>query len=167
MSKNKAKTSILITSDFDEKSYQLLIDQACKIYAFFSVIVRSDLKANPSTSIILNAMKANQHKIINTKRLPMGEIRSAHPAQIFYFTTTPREIRSTLKKVGSLFGWVMPQYPEDLCFYRADKSLAIASNSHESRAFFFDKEFIDPFLEQLEWYEKDYTENFFTNLLAN
>lgn len=165
--KNNTQSSILITSDLQGESYQLFIDKACKTYAFFSVVFRSDLRPNPSVSMILDEMNPNQLKVIHSRKLPMNEIHSAYPAQIFYFTTTPRAIRPVLKQVGSLFQWIMPKYPEDLCFYRADKSLAIASNTHESMAYFFDRNFIEPFLDKLEWSEQNYTDKSFTNLLAN
>lgn len=60
---------------------------------------------------------------------------------------------------------LMPQYPEDLCFYRSDKSFAIIYNSHENMAYFFDKNFIESFLDQLQWSEQDYNEESFRNLL--
>ena len=166
MLKNNTKKSFFVGSDLQSNYYRLFIDRACKTYSFFSLVVRSDLKFNPSIRAILAEMSPNLTQVINSRKLPANVIHSAHPAEIFYFTTTPRSIRPILKKVDSLFGWIMPKYPEDLCFYRSDKSLAIVCNSHENMAYFLDKNFIEPFLDQLEWSEQDYTEKSFTNLLA-
>jgi hypothetical protein len=104
MKNTTTQSSILMTSDLSEESYQLFIDKACKTYAFFSVIFRFDLKSNPNVLAILEEMKSNQYKIIYSKKLPMNEIHTAYSAEIHYFTTTPRIIRPILKKVGrSLF----------------------------------------------------------------
>jgi hypothetical protein len=43
----------------------------------------------------------------------------------------------------------------------------MVSNAHENLAFFFDRNFIDPFLEKVEWSDQNYTENSFTNLLLS
>lgn len=165
MLESNLKTSILIYSNLKGNLYESFIDRACKTYSFFSLVFRCDLKCNQSVRAILDEISPNLIKVIHSRKLPANQIHSAHAAEIFYYNTTPRSIRPILKKVGSLFRWLMPEYPEDLCFYRADKSLAIVSNSHENMAYFFDKNFIEPFLDQLQWSEQDYTEQSFSNLL--
>jgi hypothetical protein len=147
--------SIYICSDLAGASYQSFIDHACKACKYFSVVVRTDFRYNASMSVLLEKLRPNLFKEFETRRVPSGEIHSAHPPVLKVYTTTPRSIRPVLKSVGSLAGWLPPGHPEDLCFYRADRSLAMVSTSHEREAIFFDQNLIRPYLDELRWSELD------------
>jgi hypothetical protein len=41
------------------------------------------------------------------------------------------QVEPLLERVGRLYGWVAPDYPEDLAFYNADGSVWLGSCAHE------------------------------------
>lgn len=149
-----SSTPISIFSDITGENYSQLIDQACKSFGYFSVVVRTDLPTDSHRSIVLEELKPNLLFAFTTRRTPGGEIHSAHAPSLNVYTTTPRRIRPILKAAGSLFGWRSPAYPEDLCFYRSDRSLAVVSIAHEGIAWFFEPTLVLLYLDGLEWNQR-------------
>lgn len=56
-------------------------------------------------------------------------------AEIIRFRLDPVSMELLLRPVESLYAWEQPQFPEDLCLYRGDGSVVLATIAHERDAF--------------------------------
>lgn len=56
-------------------------------------------------------------------------------APVYWYRLTPELIAVLKAKVSSLYDWSIPDLPEDLAFYRPDRSALLGTSSHEPFAF--------------------------------
>jgi len=74
--------------------------------------------------------------------------RSRWPGTVLYKDTADlityrfdKHAVGVLERPGSLFHWLHSKYPEDLAFFRADKTCAFGSVIHEGDAYILDADF--------------------------
>ncbi len=60
-----------------------------------------------------------------------GTQLAAHTARLVRFALTPETAGILRERAEGLYGWLQPDLPEDLCAWRGDGSLLLASIAHE------------------------------------
>ena len=63
-----------------------------------------------------------------------GTLLLGHSARLYIFDVTPESIDALCEAVAGLFGWLGPEEPEDLSFYRRDGGVLLESIGHEADA---------------------------------
>ncbi|MBN8730015.1 MAG: hypothetical protein J0L64_05690 [Acidobacteria bacterium] len=63
-----------------------------------------------------------------------GTLLLGHSARLYVFDVKPESIGILCDAVAGLFGWLAPEEPEDLAFYRSDGGLLLESIAHEADA---------------------------------
>jgi hypothetical protein len=63
-----------------------------------------------------------------------GTVLIGHSARLYLFEASPEAIEVLCEGVDGLFGWLGPDEPEDLAFYRRDGSVFLESIAHEKDA---------------------------------
>lgn len=122
----------IIDNNFD---YIELLEELLKISNKFSFVIRSDYIITEAETIILNLFE--KYLLLETEvdAWPGTILLYGKKARIFYYSFT-KESSDFLKKISnSLYEWLHPEKPEDLCFYN-DEIPVFASISHEHDSYF-------------------------------
>ena len=148
------RSVVTITKDIGRSDYVALIETACERYPEFSVVWREQLHFDPSAQALQHELRRFQVSRSRTDHWPGTRIVGSRGDVIRY--TSRAAATGVLVRPRSLFGWLAPRFPEDLCFYADDGSCAIISVSHERGAWFCNHEWLrllpksaDPEIERL------------------
>jgi hypothetical protein len=119
-----------------DETYQNLLDYALVECKFFILITRREIsKLKPSAEQVFDMLnpylvKADKKSVWPGTILYRGEVT----VYLYHFMTESNEI---LKRgANSLYQWLHPDLPEDLCFLRSDESPWFITVSHEDMSYF-------------------------------
>jgi hypothetical protein len=123
----------------------------------FSLVWRDQLHFNEKASRIREQLQGLEVAAVRTVRWPGTLLmKGAGTATVVLYRCSNRAT-DVLRKPRRLFGWLTPNYPEDLAFYGSDGSCALATVSHEGEAFVLSDEafavvrhFVEPEVEQID-----------------
>ena len=106
-------------------------------HAEFSLVWRDQLHFNEKATRVRTDLAALEVNVKRTVRWPGTRLlKGAGVATVVRYRCSPAAL-PVLNRPGRLFGWVTPDFPEDLSFYAADGSCTFASISHEGEAWVF------------------------------
>ena len=116
-------------------NYMQLIDACCALGTKMSVVVR-DPKATQGLPIERTLRRLSEFRSGDAlvREWP-GTILLADYARIYWHTVGPGLAECLQELASNLFEWVHPEFPEDVCFYRADDSPILVTISHEKEAY--------------------------------
>ena len=66
------------------------------------------------------------------------------------------DAEAVLARPGSLFSWLQPRYPEDLCFFDATGAVLFASVAHEREAWFISRRVVSQIGQIIKLEREDY-----------
>ncbi len=107
---------------------ELLLGQA----KLFGLVWRRELEFHPSASRINDDLADLRERERITSHWP-GTLLLEHKAVLRLYRCDPVALE-VLRRPGSIFSWLSPEFPEDLCFFGADLEPVFASVSHEKDA---------------------------------
>ncbi|MEO7110004.1 MAG: hypothetical protein ABI183_06175 [Polyangiaceae bacterium] len=114
------------------KAYIELIDACCRVAATFGLIVRESSLALPEgLSRQLERNRPYQSEVLSVQQWPGTVLLGSERALLYRYNVAPGSAAFLASAIDHLFGWVHPQLPEDLCFFRADGSVLLTTTSHE------------------------------------
>lgn len=93
------------------------------------------MKLSPSGQTVLDSLKSYLIKKVESKEWPGTIIYSDTPALIYYYKINESSIKILQNAVNSLFSWVQPSYPEDLCFLKNESTPWLVTIAHEKDAY--------------------------------
>lgn len=99
-----------------------------------SLVVRSGVGLEPGAHAFLEKLRpwiTNQGLVSAWPGTELDE----PTARLIRFRVDAASLELLLDSTDSLFDWLQPSLPEDLCFYRTDNSLVLGSTAHEQDAF--------------------------------
>lgn len=122
-----------LTQEPTGKTYGDLIDFATSICRTTLLVVRREYcnKLSTEGEKILESMKPFQIEIKRSSRWPGTEL-VGHKAMIYSFQSLPELSKILKEAANSLYSWVQPPLPEDLCFLRSDNTPLLITIAHEN-----------------------------------
>jgi hypothetical protein len=133
------RDSFRVANDITGQDYEQFLHAASLRFPYFMLVWREQFHFKPSARAIRQQLKPLevQHRL--RTKWP-GNIMYGHRGLVvtYRFEALGLEV---LHRPASLFGWLQPEYPEDLAFFGKDRQCAFASVSHEREAWILDVEF--------------------------
>jgi hypothetical protein len=115
--------------------YTELLEELLKISNKFSFVIRSNYLITEAQKNILRLFENYLSLETEVEAWPGTILSYGAKARIFYYSFN-KESFELLKKTGnSLYEWLHPEKPEDLCFYKNEVPV-FASISHEHDSYF-------------------------------
>lgn len=114
--------------------YASLIDELLCMCSYCSLVVRDFDRQNKCVKEYLRQLEMHQDNVECVSEWPGTRLTRGEVADLYWYKLSPA-LGSMLKMQNGLFSWLSPDTPEDLCFYRSDRSYVLASISHERDAF--------------------------------
>jgi hypothetical protein len=115
--------------------YRRLLDELGKLAAYCSLTVRDFDRSNHTILSFLDRVKIYEKDAASVTEWPGTRLWGNQTADLYRYKMTPDFIRILQDETSSIFSWITPNLPEDLCLYRADDSVLLATISHESDCF--------------------------------
>jgi hypothetical protein len=125
------RKTFLITKDIAGRDYKRLLTTACEHFEFFMLVWRDQFKSDWKRSAlkIRRELKPLEVTVRRSNKWPGNIIFGAKADVVFYrFERSGLEV---LRRPGSLFSWLTPNYPEDLAFFDQSGRCGMASVTHE------------------------------------
>ena len=123
-----------IGSDVAGEDYRLFLREASERFPIFMLVCRYSCALE-----IRRELRPLQLKHYRRSRWP-GTVLYQDTADLIIYRFDKRAL-TVLDRPGSLSHWLHPKYPEDLAFFRADKTCAFGSVTHEGDAYILDADF--------------------------
>jgi hypothetical protein len=114
-------------------AYQALISLALEDCATGAFITRPNLGRSATAAQLLDDLSPWILEETSVTEWP-GTRLVDDVATLHRFETVP-DIEPLLRRVDRLYGWLQPDYPEDLSFYNADGAVWLGSCAHEGFAY--------------------------------
>ena len=108
--------------------YGQLLDMAKAEFDSFSLVWRDDFEFSDTALELEDLQKPHLIEEKRTDEWPGTQLES--PDAVVRYYDVNDETLELLRRVRSVLGWVSPELPEDLAFYRSGVT-AFASVSHE------------------------------------
>lgn len=115
--------------------YQKLIDHALHYCSYFTFTLRHSLQVYKSIEDLINELepfllsKKEQSEWPGTKLL-------SDTAIVYEYKLSQETVDILQKTTTSLFSWIQPELPEDLCLKRHDKTPWLVTITHEKDGYF-------------------------------
>jgi hypothetical protein len=146
----------VFTTDISDEAYADFLSAMLGTSSRFSLVWRDQLDFNEKASRIREQLRDLEVEVLRTVRWPGTLLlKGAGTATVVLYRCSDRATE-VLHKPRRLFGWLTPNYPEDLAFYGSDGSCALATVSHEREAFVLSenalsvvRRFVEPEVEQI------------------
>lgn len=127
------------TTDISGNTYAEFISAMLGTHSRFSLVWRDQLDFNEKAGRVREHLRALEVEVVRTVRWPGTLLlKGAGLATVVLYQCSDQAVEA-LCKPRRLFGWMTPNYPEDLAFYGSDGSCVLGTVSHEREAFVFDE----------------------------
>ncbi|WP_099189849.1 stage III sporulation protein AH [Tepidibacter mesophilus] len=121
---------INILNNPSNKEYELLIDYASKICKEFILVIRNGQKLSKEGQKVFQKLNPYLKNSSKSKKWP-GTETFGPPSSIYYYALNEETKDVLIQYANSLYSWVNPKLPEDLCFIKTDKSVWLYNVAHE------------------------------------
>jgi hypothetical protein len=115
-----------------------LIDWAIKKSSTFSIVWATSFKFKKSAKRVEKQLKPFLEKTEFTNSWP-GTTQSGPADTKIQFYKVTKKSAKVLKKVGSIFKWIAPEFPEDIAFYDKKHKPVLGSVAHEKMVILYRK----------------------------
>lgn len=124
-----------ISTQWDDKAYDALLTAALERGGFCCLAQRAD--SSESCVRWLESQRESLESSVETMRWPGTIVHDESQAAILHtFRVSEDFVRALRRAASSVFDWLGPDLPEDLCFLRHDGRPWFVSIAHEEDAFF-------------------------------
>jgi hypothetical protein len=111
--------------------YESLIDALSSLSRYCSFVVREFDEKNHEIESFIKQIEAYEDRRDRVSEWPGTCLLQGETALLYTYRLDPKLVSILKSEVSSLFSWSTPTLPEDLCFYREDRSCLLATISHE------------------------------------
>jgi hypothetical protein len=119
-----------IVHDVVGDAYEFLIETCLRQEGTFTLVWRDQFQFGESARAIRADLSSLQVRHKKADRWP-GTVLIGHDASVITYRVDAAAL-GVLARPGSLFGWLAPDYPEDLSFSSTGGSLQLVTVSHEN-----------------------------------
>ncbi len=120
--------------------YLALLDWALSTCQTFSLVWRKGFSFNRKAKEIEKKLKPFLISEKITNEWPGTTILAPSEDTVRYYNITPDSVE-VLKKPKRVYAWLASDYPEDLTFYKPDKTPWFVSVAHENISYFENPDF--------------------------
>src|SRR5438445_9643198 len=114
--------------------YRRLVDyMGTRAHSFSLALVRPEFK-NPNRLRILDRLKPFQLRLEQTRKWGDTVLAPRHTAFLIGYRVAPESLAILRDEASGLYAWHAPDYPDDLSFYRSDRTPLLSSTAHEKEA---------------------------------
>ena len=114
--------------------YRSLLREVCRRHGVrFSLVCRENTALADHPSKALKQLRAWCVEERDVNQWP-GTLLLGHSGRLYIFDVNAESIDVLCHAVDGLFGWLGPEEPEDLAFYRNDGRVLLESIAHEEDA---------------------------------
>ncbi|HLC87869.1 MAG TPA: hypothetical protein VJG66_02330 [Patescibacteria group bacterium] len=128
------KKEITITEDLKGKAYRNLITAASKFCSTGLFVIRNSVSTNDTVNDLLSELAPNLISKKEESSWPGTELIE-EVATVYKFKLNNETVAMLTNASESLFSWIQPALPEDLCLIRANGDPLLVTISHEHDAF--------------------------------
>jgi hypothetical protein len=124
-----------ISSEPAGDSYCEIIRSAANYCDAFILVVRSSIGVDESATKLLSRLRTFLLSESEESEWPGTQLLEGS-AMVYKFVVCQEALDLLIKASSSLFGWIQPSLPEDLCFLRSDESPWLVTIAHERDGYF-------------------------------
>jgi hypothetical protein len=117
------------------QDYYDLLDYASAECKYAIVAIRDSIQLNSKGQEVLERLSNYLYKEKQTDEWPGTKLLNSQ-ARVLQFHYVPGSVEILKGAVSSLYKWLQPDLPEDLCLLRADETPWLVSISHENDGYF-------------------------------
>lgn len=121
----------ILKSEPKNSYFYQLVDLLKIISKHFILIKRDQLYFNDGISSLLEKLSIHLVNKTFSNEWPGTELLDQDKAIIYRYKVNDDTINILKKHSNSLFDWIAPGLPEDLCFFREDDTVILGSITHE------------------------------------
>lgn len=114
--------------------FETLLSFAATRASTFSLVVRDPAVLDDHAKRVLDDLSPYKAHEADVSEWP-GTRLVGNTARLVHYRVADESIQLLRSASESLYEWVVPSLPEDLCFYRPDGAVLLGSISHEAAAF--------------------------------
>ncbi|MEJ8553067.1 hypothetical protein [Tepidibacter sp. Z1-5] len=124
----------------NRKQYTYLLKHSITKCTEFILVVVPEIELNTNGAKVLDRLKPylkekkKGYEWPGTQRFEDGD-----PVTIYHYSLNEHSINILLQSADSLYSWVQPNLPEDLCFIKEDGSVWVYTSSHEEMSWVEDE----------------------------
>lgn len=130
------KVTYDVLKDPRDEVYRGLLDHATTACSGGSLITRDPTALRDRARALLQELAPSITREETVTKWPGTELFLGYTARASWFRFDADVVRTLLKYSSHLYQWVEPDLPEDLCLYRNDDSVWLATIAHEHDAYF-------------------------------
>ncbi|WP_079707968.1 stage III sporulation protein AH [Paraliobacillus ryukyuensis] len=126
---------ILLQKNPSGKTYNDLIDLCFDICDQFHLCLRKDMSSLKSFDKFLNKINPVLVTMKEESEWASTILDEGQTAKVYYYYTKDENVKRIIKEtVNNLYGWEMPNHPEDLSFFKHGE-IWLATSSHERECY--------------------------------
>lgn len=128
---------LLIQKDPCGSTYRDLIDVCFDVCDQFHFVLRKDMGDLKSFDSFLDQIDVALITMKEESEWASTILGDGQTAKVYYYHTKDENVKRIIKEaVRSLYEWEMPNYPEDLSFFK-DGEVWLSTSSHERECYVF------------------------------
>jgi hypothetical protein len=128
-------TYYIIENDKSNYSYYTLLDLCLRYCKECILVTRNSLGIGDNCDLILSELESHLIDLEYTTEWPGTQILGEQ-ARVYYYTLSTQTIAILKKYSNNLECWIQPKLPEDLCFFKSEKTPWFVSITHEEEFYF-------------------------------
>lgn len=118
-------------------TYQGLIDICFENCDQFHLVLRKDMGSLKSFDEFLKEINSALVTVKDESEWASTILGDGQTARVYYYHTKDENVKKAIKEtVKSLYEWEMPEYPEDLSFFK-EGEIWLSTSSHEEECYIF------------------------------
>lgn len=117
------------------QDYYDLLDYALAECKYVLVVIRDTIQLNSKGQEVLGKLSNYLFKEKQSGEWPGTKLLNSQ-ARVLQFHYVPGSVEIVKGAVSSLYKWLQPDLPEDLCLLRADETPWLVTISHENDGYF-------------------------------
>lgn len=124
-----------LLSEPSDRDYYHLLDYALAECKYVLLVIRDTMRLNLKGQRVIEKLSDYLHEEKQTDEWPGTKLLN-NQARVLVYDYVP-EVAEILKTpVSSLFRWLQPDFPEDLCLLKKDETPWLVTISHENDGYF-------------------------------
>lgn len=124
-----------LAKNLNGDDYQSLLDYCTEKGMFFQFVIHSACTLLPRGQELLSKLMPFQVEKTVTSEWPGTKLHGG-AVTLWRYSLSRQSMEVVTEETDSVYGWAHPELPEDLSLLREDKSVWLATISHEKDAYF-------------------------------
>lgn len=124
-----------ITEEPSGDAYKRIVAFCSRHASEMLLVVRQGQNLEASGQSTVRQLEAFGATWVDATKWPGTLLTRGGSARVYHIPINRESVAHIANAVNSLYAWLLPEHPEDLCFIRADGEDVLATISHERDAY--------------------------------